>query len=310
MSINIRPAPENLPSFTNDDFLLLKELCKILKPFDAVTKKLSEEQSTASSILSAFKTLKDFLERHSNNDKNLEESRSIAAKLHEAVTIRYERLQNDKILCISMLIDKRFAYDTNIKTPLEWLKIEEDFISYCKTELKLDGSEAITQTQSDATDVPMQFGDPMAQNSDSSDEDYDIFGKRAPTPALSQVSTGTDAEFTANIKSELAKFVSLEKPDPNTVNIFKWCRKYLGQFPVISKAAQALLSIPATSVCSERLFSKATLLYSNALRNRLESDTAENILIIKASLTQFPLQVTEEQESDEEDSMLELLILE
>ncbi|KAI1709248.1 hypothetical protein Ddc_13961 [Ditylenchus destructor] len=81
------------------------------------------------------------------------------------------------------------------------------------------------------------------------------------------------------------------------------------QFPILSKAAQALLSIPATSVISERLFSKATLLYSNALRNRLQAETAEHILVIKASLTEDPLLNTEEP-ADEEDTLIEDLNLE
>uniref|UniRef100_A0A914HAP7 HAT C-terminal dimerisation domain-containing protein n=1 Tax=Globodera rostochiensis TaxID=31243 RepID=A0A914HAP7_GLORO len=54
---------------------------------------------------------------------------------------------------------------------------------------------------------------------------------------------------------------------------------------------QALLSIPATSVSSERLFSKAGLIYANTLRNRLSAEKVEEILQIKANLSEFPLKL-------------------
>jgi len=61
---------------------------------------------------------------------------------------------------------------------------------------------------------------------------------------------------------------SLGKLDRDS-DVFDWWRTYQKQFPSISKAAKILLAIPPTSVSSERLFSKAGLLYANKLRNRL-----------------------------------------
>jgi hypothetical protein len=67
----------------------------------------------------------------------------------------------------------------------------------------------------------------------------------------------------------------MENIDPEKLDIFKWWDGHQFQFPMLSRAASALHSIPATSVSSERLFSKATLLFSNNLRNRFKN----NILI-------------------------------
>uniref|UniRef100_A0A183BKQ9 Dimer_Tnp_hAT domain-containing protein n=1 Tax=Globodera pallida TaxID=36090 RepID=A0A183BKQ9_GLOPA len=63
-------------------------------------------------------------------------------------------------------------------------------------------------------------------------------------------------------------------------------------------AAQALLAIPATSVTSERLFSKAGLIYANTLRNRLSAEKVEEILQIKANLTEFPLQLQDVEDEE------------
>ncbi|KAL3114158.1 hypothetical protein niasHT_010972 [Heterodera trifolii] len=61
------------------------------------------------------------------------------------------------------------------------------------------------------------------------------------------------------------------------------------------------MSVPATSVSSERLFSKAGLIYSNRLRNCLSGELVEKILIIKANLDQLLLSPnTQLQEEDDE----------
>jgi hypothetical protein len=71
-------------------------------------------------------------------------------------------------------------------------------------------------------------------------------------------------------------------------DVFEWYSQLKG-FPKITEIAKILMSVPATSVSSERLFSEATRLYSNKMRNRLGGEKAEQILLIKSSLKNIQL---------------------
>ena len=51
----------------------------------------------------------------------------------------------------------------------------------------------------------------------------------------------------------------------------------------MSRISRMLLYVLPTSVSSERLFSKATLISSNTLRNRLHATKVQNLLLLKAN---------------------------
>nr|CAD2161406.1 unnamed protein product [Meloidogyne enterolobii] len=73
----------------------------------------------------------------------------------------------------------------------------------------------------------------------------------------------------------------------------------------LTRIAQMLHCIPSTSVSSERLFSKAGIIYSNDLRNRLSGKMVQKILIIKGNLNKVelaPLIDNEEEDVEEIDS--------
>lgn len=60
----------------------------------------------------------------------------------------------------------------------------------------------------------------------------------------------------------------------------KWWRERCGAFPVLSKLAAKYLSVPASSASVERVFSQAGLTLTK-LRNRMGSDTLEELLMLK-----------------------------
>ena len=94
------------------------------------------------------------------------------------------------------------------------------------------------------------------------------------------------------------------KIDAGVSEVFEWYRKKKNDFPKIWTAARLLMSVPCTSVSSERLFSKATALYANKLRNRLNvsQDRAQQILLIKACLNDLKLAPSIESISTEDET--------
>lgn len=83
----------------------------------------------------------------------------------------------------------------------------------------------------------------------------------------STISGDSDQTLTSRVESQLAHYKSAPRLDING-DLFKWWRENGSRFPDLAKIAQMVHCIPATSVSSERLFSKAGLIYANTLRNR------------------------------------------
>jgi hypothetical protein len=69
-----------------------------------------------------------------------------------------------------------------------------------------------------------------------------------------------------------------ERCDPN-VNPLKWWNENSIKYPRLSVLARQYLSIPGTSVPSERIFS-ATGLLVNKLRNRLSSSVVDHVIFL------------------------------
>lgn len=84
----------------------------------------------------------------------------------------------------------------------------------------------------------------------------------------STLSGELQATLTTKIQIQLATYKVIEtRPDIQS-DVFNWWKVHGPQFPDLVIVARKLHSIPATSVSSERLFSKAGLIFANKLRNR------------------------------------------
>uniref|UniRef100_A0A914H6L0 HAT C-terminal dimerisation domain-containing protein n=1 Tax=Globodera rostochiensis TaxID=31243 RepID=A0A914H6L0_GLORO len=201
-----------------------------------------------------------------------------------------------------MLVDPRFALDENFLLGFEWEILEDEFIHLIirvsvqqqlpKQELQnlmirsLLRSELILWTK-----IRWIF----------------LWARDVRSPsALSQKSTDSQRELKSAYKAEFNLFrhgiVRLGRDE----NVFEWWSNNKFRFPLIAEGAKRFLSVPATSVSSERTFSMAGLLYANTLRNRLGAKMAENLMLIKASLKKTMLAPSVEPDDDELDNKEEI----
>ena len=81
--------------------------------------------------------------------------------------------------------------------------------------------------------------------------------------------------------SDTAKINEMVTPiPPETTDVYQWWRNNQHLFPILSRIARKYLSIPATSVPCERLFSDSGNLITSK-RTRLGSDVVNQLLFVK-----------------------------
>ncbi|KAL3122882.1 hypothetical protein niasHT_008794 [Heterodera trifolii] len=150
--------------------------------------------------------------------------------------------------------------------------------------------------------VPTFADQELSPSSSESIEKYDIWAQPKSPCGISIPSTisgDPDSDFLSKVEAELACFKAGQRLEMDG-DLFSWWNENIGRLPELSKLARMVHSIPATSVSSERLFSKAGLIFANSLRNRLSGQTVRQILIVKANLDALLLAPANELESDDE----------
>uniref|UniRef100_A0A1I8BH85 BED-type domain-containing protein n=1 Tax=Meloidogyne hapla TaxID=6305 RepID=A0A1I8BH85_MELHA len=128
----------------------------------------------------------------------------------------------------------------------------------------------------------------------------DIWKPKSPGN-LSNISADSQENQANRIQLQLAALRAIGRPPPN-IDIFKWWRENGQQFPDLLPLARIVHSIPSTSISSERLFSKAWIIFGNTLRNRISGDMVEKILFVKANMDKLLMGPQIEQELDENES--------
>src|ERR1043165_6984357 len=94
-------------------------------------------------------------------------------------------------------------------------------------------------------------------------------------------------QSTQTSDTEVVRYLSCPE-EPRNVDPLVWWKDHGPSYPILSNLARKYLSIPSTSVPSERLFSDAGN-HISAKRTRLAPDLVDRILFLKRNSTHFPM---------------------
>lgn len=221
----------------------------------------------------------------------------LADGLSEAINDRVTALVRNPMLQMATLLDPRFAYDDTIWNKNCWALIESELIEFAKKRIfPILGDLYIFYPKdlppaSDSTiinyELPDAENDPNKSiDNDESDQSISrMFMKilsiyiyfldniwiKPKSPGNvsipSTLSGEIQPELAAKIECQFASYKAVKRPAYDD-DLFSWWKINHALFPELATLAQMFHSIPATSVCSERLFSKAGIIYANSLRNR------------------------------------------
>jgi hypothetical protein len=117
-------------------------------------------------------------------------------------------------------------------------------------------------------------------------------GIAIPTLDRLEAKKAVKAKFTSQptVRNKLCKqldYYMLEPNEPEDSNSFNWWSANRARFPDIATVARSYLAIPATSVASERIFSKCGLTVSDRRSSLSPQHTEQIVFLLKTCQTIF-----------------------
>ncbi|KRT78170.1 hypothetical protein AMK59_7458 [Oryctes borbonicus] len=261
-TINSLHIPVELLS--EHEWIAIKEICKILEPFEQITNEMSSETAvTLSKVILIVRGLETFLKKLKLVTTTAP-ARTLIDSLLQSITNGFPYLETNSVFAKCDFLDPRFkkrAFATD-----EAFEKVKDEIHQEVTSLT-NKNTSISQT----TEFRPEASEPARENSidiiDLVWQDFDVSTK---TTTSINVIEKTTLEIRSYIED-----VPLERKQ----NPLEWWKTRELLYPNLSKLAKKYLSAVATSVPSERLFSKAGLAISDR-RSRLKGKDTQKILFL------------------------------
>lgn len=245
-------------NLTEQEWQILPDIIKILKPFKQLTEEMSSENTvTISKVLAANGSVLSIL----NNLQNIitrELSKNLLDKLITEFNARFKNSSRHPLLSKSALLDPRFKkqsfFDNNSYESAK-TSLKADLQGMTDPELTTDeevGNEAKTKS----TDV----------------EEESIWMEFDTRTAIS--TTSTAASHIITMRQYIEEKIIYRKENP-----LKWWQTRAPLYPQLSNLAQKYLCVMATSVPSERIFSKSGQILSEK-RACIKPKRMEKILFL------------------------------
>ncbi|CAG9833257.1 unnamed protein product [Diabrotica balteata] len=254
----IDKAPEFLDA---SEWGVIEESLKLLKPLEIMTTALSgEKYPTLSTVIPLLRGLQFSLNRM---DTTTDICGNLKQSLLDTIARRLGILEYDKIISKAVFLDPRFkklafGNDTNANNAQKWI------------------TEELTAIVNENSNAEIQEHQHTSV-SDDNKGDLDIWShfdhKLAKAKSLS-----TPTSTVTVILRQYLEMPHFERKK----NPMEFWKKYKSTFPELYYLAKKYLSIPATSVPSERVFSKSGQL-TNLRRNRLSPKNLNQILFLNST---------------------------
>lgn len=254
-----------IEAMTAAEVEILKELIDLLKPLEVLTRKISgEKYFTSSRVIPQVRFLKkDFAKLEGTLKTDI--SKLSLGILNKAIAKRFGKVESNHFLAVATILDPRFkkVYFTDIVALTNALNRINSLI---KRDLQNANSTNVPQPQPEEG--------PVAPEASKEEDEFWQFHREFSK----QNHTGSD-EF-VGYHPELKLYLDLALEDPKSDPIQYWCDQKKN-FPHLAKVALKYVSVVATSVSSERLFSKAGIHYTRR-RNRLKGKRVSTLLFLQA----------------------------
>ncbi|XP_045105184.1 zinc finger BED domain-containing protein 4-like [Portunus trituberculatus] len=254
---------KNYLCLSNDGLSLIKKVILLLEYFDEATKEISEEKFTSlSKVLPIVRGLQDSLQVI-DDDVDVQ----LCEELKKHLNRRFAAMEGIFYIGASTILDHRvkklpFSDASNIKVT------EEHLISILHS--------LNTNERSESSVAPSVLSLPESTIKSGKKSLWNTFDAKAEK--ISQTVSNPSSEAIIELRRyfEEPRISRIEDP-------LSWWKKKAPIFPNLSKVAKRILCVPATSVPSERLFSKAGELISQR-QSTLKDKNVNMILFLNKNL--------------------------
>lgn len=258
----------NIDNLTSDDISNLEKCCEILKIFKDVTEEISSEKEvTASKVILFSSSLitycKKMLIEHSDMPEMCKE---LTGSLIASLQKRFHNIEQNKIFADATLLDPRFKkYGFSDKTAYEAAK--QSCIT-CVTSMSSRNKHSLPGQEND--DKPEEVSAKPTKPSSLWDNFDSAVSKIVSNP--NPVAAGI-----IEVEKYLDEPLLARQSDP-----FKWWEERKKIYPNLYELMKKRLSIVATSVPSERIFSKAGQTLTEK-RSNLQGEKVSMLLFLNAN---------------------------
>lgn len=256
--INMRGGPTML---TADEIDLAKEMLSVLRPMKVATKELcGQKYATGSKVIPLINCL-------IKKTESINVSNQISLKLKQAILDnlckRFGRMEEIIMLSVATILDPRFK-TINLNNP----KSSAKAIRLIKNK--------ITEIKNSSDDTNSSSCHGSSDDGDRHDNLWSVHTELVTKKAASKTSEQSEERIPTDLKHYLSQ---------PTLNLGEDILKYWDQngsmYPHLKKIVHPYLSVVATSIPSERLFSKAGNIMTEK-RNRLKGKKLEQLLFLNS----------------------------
>jgi len=264
--------PEN--PLNDDDWKLLEEIIDILRPMYLVTIELSAEKTTTlAKVVPIVKILLDKYAIEIDENDEIEVIKTFQQLIYEGIKKRFKDIEDDPLFTNATILDPRFK---------NLVFSSKDKAQQAETKVN---AEAYSKGIATNTNLEETKDEPQNELASSSqNEHFDEFWSTFDSQPLHQKPKRSRASdpIKKSIENELKIYLSLPRIERKSCPIM-WWKTNGNRFPFLFEAAKKYQCMPATSVPSERVFSKAGNVITKK-RTRLGKRTANMIITLNTNL--------------------------
>ena len=288
-AINAALVENNKPDLviTQDQFKNMKAICIFLKEFRDIGTKLGQDDDvTITRVLPVWHFLETLLKRKTNDNPIVRKMKPVMlAKLQN----RY-RPRQMKFFRMCTLLDVRYKNNNDFYPTIQvYNEAYEDLENNVRH--IIEENNKITDNSSPEV-IPGTQGQElenlsnMYKDSQAKRQKFETYAHKGDAAPLYVDEPLVETGIANEIKKYQSVYIS-SGVEKDKLNILDWWKKHREIYPCLYQAVKCTLSIPATSVPAERIFSLAGFLVTKR-RARLMSDKVNKIIFLNRNREFIP----------------------